>query len=220
MISSVYKALLAKVATQPGPLIRWLAEQVVVPSSALAGYGTRGATRSSHRQLAIRHLGLRPFVPDDMGTAIDLAARAAFHSDEGRIILIGLINEMKALRFVLPSTAALERIGLAGRARARRISAQALNDALGRPASYALIVFVMDTRTPKQRRRIMQAVKSKDTKPEMVVRRCLHATGYRYRLHCKDPLRKPDIAFVGRKTSVGRFSDRVGNLACRNSFAS
>ena len=116
----------------PGPLIRWLAEQVAVPSSALAGYGTRDATRSSHRQLAIRHLGLRPFVPDDMGTAIDLAARAAFHADEGRIILIGLINDMKALRFVLPSTAALERIGLAGRARARRISAQALNDALDR----------------------------------------------------------------------------------------
>ena len=39
----------------PGPLIRWLAEQVAVPSSALAGYGTRNATRS----LAIRHLGLR-----------------------------------------------------------------------------------------------------------------------------------------------------------------
>ena len=66
-----------------------------MPSSALAGYGTRDATRSSRRQLAIRHLGLRPFVPDDMGTAIDLAARAAFHSDEGRIILIGLINDMK-----------------------------------------------------------------------------------------------------------------------------
>ena len=108
----------------PGPLIRWLAEQVAVPSSALAGYGTRNATRSSHRQLAIRHLGLRPFVPDDRGTAIDLAARAAFHTDEGRSILIGLINDMKVLRFVLPSTAALERIGLAGRARARRISAQ------------------------------------------------------------------------------------------------
>ena len=122
----------------PGSLIRWLAEQVAVRSSALAGYGTRDATRSSHRQLAIRHLGLRPFVPDDMGTAIDLAARAAFHTDEGRIILIGLINDMKALRFVLPSTAALERIGLAGRARARRISAQALNDALDRTRKGAL----------------------------------------------------------------------------------
>ena len=122
----------------PGPLIRWLAEQVAVRSSALAGYGTRDATRSSHRQLAIRHLGRRPFVPDDMGTAIDLAARAAFHTDEGRIILIGLINDMKALRFVLPSTAALERIGLAGRARARRISAQALNDALDRTRKGAL----------------------------------------------------------------------------------
>ena len=122
----------------PGPLIRWLAEEVAVPSSALAGTGTRDATRSSHRQLAIRHLGLRPFVPDDMGTAIDLAARAAFHTDEGRIILIGLIHDMKALRFVLSSTAALERIGLAGRARVRRISAQALNDALDRTRKGAL----------------------------------------------------------------------------------
>ena len=39
-----------------GPLIRWLAEQVAVPSSALAGYGS---TRNATRSLAIRHLGLR-----------------------------------------------------------------------------------------------------------------------------------------------------------------
>ena len=37
---------------------------------------------------------------------------------------------MKALRFLPPSADTLERIALAGRARARRVSAQALNDAL------------------------------------------------------------------------------------------
>ncbi|MGE0650837.1 MAG: very short patch repair endonuclease, partial [Alphaproteobacteria bacterium] len=44
----------------------------------------------------------------------------------------------------------------------------------------------MDTRSPEQRRRIMQAVKSEDTGPEIQVRRLLHAMGYRFRLHRKD----------------------------------
>lgn len=48
----------------------------------------------------------------------------------------------------------------------------------------------------------MQAVKSKDTKPEMIVRRCLYAMGYRYRLHRKDLPGKPDIAFIGRRKAI------------------
>ena len=48
----------------------------------------------------------------------------------------------------------------------------------------------------------MQAVKSKDTKPEMVVRRHLHAMGYRYRLHRGDLPGRPDIAFPGRKKAI------------------
>ena len=58
----------------PAPLAVWLAEQIDVPFPALARYGSRGATRSSHRRLATGHLGLRAFVPGyDMGTAVDLA---------------------------------------------------------------------------------------------------------------------------------------------------
>ena len=115
----------------PTPLVAWLAEQIKVPFPALARYGSRGATRSSHRRLAIRHLGLRAFVPaHDMRTAMDVAARAAFDTDDGRIILARVSGAIQAQRFVLPSADTLERIGLAGRARARRLSAQAVNDAL------------------------------------------------------------------------------------------
>jgi len=39
----------------------------------------------------------------------------------------------------------------------------------------------------------MSRIKGKDTKPEMLVRRFLHAQGYRYRLHVKDLPGKPDI---------------------------
>ena len=110
-----------------------------MPFPSLARYGSRGATRSNHRWLAVRHLGLRAFVPaHDMRTAMDLAARAAFDTDDGRIILARLSGEIKAQRFVLPSADTLERIGLAGRARARRLSAPALNDALGDERKKAL----------------------------------------------------------------------------------
>ena len=40
--------------------------------------------------------------------------------------------------------------------------------------------------SPEVRRRTMQAVKSKDTGPEMIVRRMLHSYGYRYRVHRRD----------------------------------
>jgi DNA mismatch endonuclease (patch repair protein) len=51
----------------------------------------------------------------------------------------------------------------------------------------------VDTRSPEQRRRIMQAVGTKNTGPEMKVRRILHALGLRFRLHRKDLPGKPDI---------------------------
>src|SRR5271166_3942702 len=43
----------------------------------------------------------------------------------------------------------------------------------------------------------MQAVKSKDTAPELTVRRLAHGMGYRYRLHRKDLPGKPDMVFPG-----------------------
>ncbi len=60
----------------------------------------------------------------------------------------------------------------------------------------------MDTRTPEQRRRIMQSVKSKNTGPELVVRRLLHGMGYRYRLHRKDLPGRPDIVFGSRRKAI------------------
>ena len=47
----------------------------------------------------------------------------------------------------------------------------------------------------EQRSRTMRAIKDRDTKPEMMVRRLLHSMGYRYRLHRKDLPGKPDIVF-------------------------
>jgi len=48
----------------------------------------------------------------------------------------------------------------------------------------------------------MQAVKSKNTAPEMRLRKMLHAQGYRYRLHRRDLPGCPDLVFPGRKKIV------------------
>ncbi len=55
---------------------------------------------------------------------------------------------------------------------------------------------------PRERRKTMQAVKSTDTAPEMIVRRMLHAEGYRYRLHVKSLPGCPDLVFSSRRLAL------------------
>jgi DNA mismatch endonuclease (patch repair protein) len=59
-----------------------------------------------------------------------------------------------------------------------------------------------DVLTPAQRRRCMAAIRGKDTKPEMIVRKLVHAMGYRYRLHRKNLPGKPDLVFSSRKKVI------------------
>lgn len=61
---------------------------------------------------------------------------------------------------------------------------------------------VTDVHTSEQRSRNMSAIRSKDTKPEIVVRRLLSRIGIRYRLHRKDLPGKPDIVMPGRKLVI------------------
>lgn len=48
----------------------------------------------------------------------------------------------------------------------------------------------------------MRRIRSKDTVPEMVVRRLAYGLGYRYRLHRKDIPGKPDLVFPGRRKVI------------------
>jgi DNA mismatch endonuclease (patch repair protein) len=52
-----------------------------------------------------------------------------------------------------------------------------------------------DRVTPEHRSKIMSMIKSKNTKPEMLVRSVCHELGLRYRLHRKDLPGKPDLVF-------------------------
>jgi len=48
----------------------------------------------------------------------------------------------------------------------------------------------------------MQQIKGKDTKPELLVRKFLHANGYRYKLHDKNLPGKPDIVLSKYNTII------------------
>jgi DNA mismatch endonuclease, patch repair protein len=52
------------------------------------------------------------------------------------------------------------------------------------------------------RSQMMAAVRSKDTKPELFVRRLVHGMGYRYRLHRPDLPGKPDLVLGGRRKII------------------
>lgn len=60
----------------------------------------------------------------------------------------------------------------------------------------------MDCKTQEQRSYNMSRIRSKNTKPEIIVRKGLWKNGYRYRLHRKDLPGKPDIVFPALKKVV------------------
>lgn len=62
--------------------------------------------------------------------------------------------------------------------------------------------FVPDPLTPARRSANMRAIRSKDTKPEMVVRRLVHSLGARFRLHRRDLPGRPDLAFISRRQVI------------------
>lgn len=59
-----------------------------------------------------------------------------------------------------------------------------------------------DTLSPEARSRNMARIRSRDTGPEMLVRRAAHALGLRFRLHRKDLPGTPDLVFPGRRVAV------------------
>lgn len=58
---------------------------------------------------------------------------------------------------------------------------------------------VVDART---RSRMMSGIRDKNTKPELAIRRGLHALGFRYRLHPKDIPGKPDLWLPRYKAAI------------------
>lgn len=59
-----------------------------------------------------------------------------------------------------------------------------------------------DVHSKETRSYNMSRIRSKDTKPEMLVRRCLYKNGFRYRLHVKGLPGQPDIVLPKYNTVI------------------
>lgn len=59
-----------------------------------------------------------------------------------------------------------------------------------------------DKLSSERRSANMRAIRSRDMKPELCVRRTAHAMGYRFRIHRRDLPGKPDLVFPGRQKAI------------------
>lgn len=60
----------------------------------------------------------------------------------------------------------------------------------------------MDVFSPEKRSQVMSRIRSKDTKPEKIIRSILHKQGFRFRINRKDLPGKPDIVLPKYKTVI------------------
>lgn len=75
----------------------------------------------------------------------------------------------------------------------------------------------MDRITPEQRSKLMSMIRGRDTLPEMIVRKALHAKGWRFRVCDKRFAGRPDVVIPKAKTIIdirGCFWHRHG---CKDS---
>ena len=61
---------------------------------------------------------------------------------------------------------------------------------------------MVDNLTPEQRSFTMSRIRSRDTKPELTIRRLVHARGLRFRTHKNGLPGRPDLVFVRAKVAV------------------
>jgi DNA mismatch endonuclease, patch repair protein len=78
-------------------------------------------------------------------------------------------------------------------------------------------VTTADSLSPARRSRNMAAIRSKDTTPELAIRRLVTRLGYRYRLHWRGLPGKPDLVFTPRRKVIfvhGCFWHQHGKTNC------
>lgn len=77
---------------------------------------------------------------------------------------------------------------------------------------------MVDILTPEKRSELMGRIRGADTKPELFVRRALHALGYRFRTHSRELPGRPDLVFSRRRALIfvhGCFWHRHG---CKKTY--
>ncbi len=114
----------------PAAVVSYVAEQLGIAPGAFASYARRIPTRFEHSHRVAKYLGVRTATRDDRRAALLAAAEAASATESGLPIMTAVVNELRRRGALLLPDAALEKVGLAGRAIARQRAEAALLDGL------------------------------------------------------------------------------------------
>ncbi len=107
-------------------LVTWMAGQLDVAAAVFAEYARRPQTMTDHARQLAATLGLRTPTMADLPSVIEVAAEAARATDTGQPIAAAVIAALRTAGIILPGAAVIERVAIAGRARARKRAADAL----------------------------------------------------------------------------------------------
>ena len=107
-------------------LVTWMAGQLDVSAAVFAEYARRPQTMTDHARQLAATLGLRTPTMADLPSVIEVAAEAARATDRGHPIAAAVIAALRTAGIILPGAAVIERVAIAGRARARKRAADAL----------------------------------------------------------------------------------------------
>jgi TnpA family transposase len=114
----------------PAAVVAYVAEQLGIDPDVFASYARRIPTRFEHSHRLAKYLGVRTATRDDRRAALLAAAEAASVTENGLPIMTAIVHELRRRGVLLLPDAALEKIGLAGRAIARQRAEAALLDGL------------------------------------------------------------------------------------------
>lgn len=110
----------------PPQLVSFMAEQLHIPKEKFSDYASRVQTSTDHARELMNTFGLRAPVQGDLSLMIDASARAAWSTEDGPQIASAIVKALRGKGILLPTPHRLERAGIAGRARARRQSYEAI----------------------------------------------------------------------------------------------
>ena len=77
---------------------------------------------------------------------------------------------------------------------------------------------MVDKVTPNIRSKIMSKIRSKDTQPEIKLRKYLYSKGIRYRIHVASLPGKPDIVIQNKKIAIFVDGDFWHGKSCMRSY--
>jgi hypothetical protein len=122
-------------------MVAYIAQQLGINPTMFALYSRRYQTRFDHGRRVARYLGVRTATREDRRAALLAAINAAAATDDGLPIAIAVVNEFRRRNALMLPDGALEKIGLAGRAIARKRAEAALLDGLSVTNWKALMLF-------------------------------------------------------------------------------